>query len=156
MKTANLPRSIIGGKFKDFPCPVTADDWLISITDAGWFDADVEYPFERILFTHFNDTENEGEGEIQDEQAEEIAAFIKTARELKKNVWVNCHAGISRSGAVTQLLIDLGWEFHNSLKSPQRIPNCLVYNKVRQHFPELTQSWDSSNQDIWTAAAKDW
>ena len=101
-----------------------------------------------------------GKGEITNDQALQIATFIKEARDLKKNVWANCHAGICRSGAVVSLLVDLGWEYADSAESPGRIPNHLVYDKVRKHFPELKQSWDKPGlivpeTDIWVAA-KGW
>jgi len=165
VKTANFPRATIEGtRGWNFPFGTTEEDWLISITDANGSDADVEFRFDRILFMKFNDTNKIGEGELSFEQAEEIARFIKEAREKKKNVWANCHAGICRSGAIVSLLIDLGWEYADSRASPGRIPNHLVYDRVRKHFPELKQSWDKpdiilpssgSDPNIWIPA-KDW
>jgi hypothetical protein len=160
MKTANFPRATIQGiNGQNFPFKDSKYDWLISITDFNGTDVEVEYQFERVLFLKFNDTDKVGQGEISNDQALEIATFIKEARDLKKNVWVNCHAGICRSGAITSLLIDLGWEYKDSSQSPGRIPNHLVYDKVRKHFPELKQSWDKDiilpETDIWIAA-KGW
>lgn len=151
MKTANFPRSVISGIYSDFPFPVTAEDWIISITDAEWFDAEIELSFDRILFMRFDDVEDDLEGSFSDAHAKTIADFIKEAREQKKNVWVNCHAGISRSGGVVEVLVRLGWEFIQSGKSCARIPNARVYNKIRVHFAELQQSWDEvvPNTDIW-------
>lgn len=147
MKTGNFSRALITEAYTEFPWPVTDDDWLISITDAGWHDAEVKKPFGRILFTHFNDTQTEGEGEIQDEQALEIANFIKEARALKKNVWANCHAGICRSGAIVAICADLGWIPQKHPTIPTRLPNSLVYNKIRVHFDELKHSWDVAGKE---------
>lgn len=161
MKTANFPRATIRGHGgHNFPFRTTEDDWLVSITDFDGEDLKVEYRFDRVLYMKFNDTDKVGKGEITDDQAQEIANFIKEARDLKKNVWANCHAGICRSGAIVSLLIDLGWEYADSDESPGRIPNHLVYDKVRKHFPELRQSWDKPGLivpevDIWVAA-KGW
>ena len=162
MKTANFPRATIQGlNGHNFPFKTTEDDWLISITDFNGSDVKVEFQFQRILFLKFNDTQKIGEGEISDAQALEIATFIKEAKARQKNIWVNCHAGICRSGAIASLLIDLGWEYADSAESPGRIPNHLVYDKVRKHFPELKQSWDKpgiivgKEIDIWVAA-KGW
>ena len=161
MKTANFPRGTIQGyRGHNFPFPVTDDDWLVSITDSNGDDVKVECRFGRVLFLQFNDTDKVGKGEITNDQALQIATFIKEARDLKKNVWANCHAGICRSGAVVSLLVDLGWEYADSAESPGRIPNHLVYDKVRKHFPELKQSWDKPGlivpeTDIWVAA-KGW
>lgn len=138
-----------------FPFPLSEDDWLISITDEDGADATIAYPFDKVLFMQFHDTQEETNyGAITAEKATEIANFIKRARELKKNVWVNCHAGICRSGAIVCLLGDLGWEIVNHAESPGRIPNHLVYTKIRKNFPELTNSWELET-DIWVAA-KGW
>ena len=155
MKTANFPRAVMLSTAGEFPFPVTGDDWHISISSIDDNDAEIKLPFGRILVMRFNDTCDIGAGEIQNIQAEEIANFIKEARALKKNVWVNCHAGICRSGAVVSLLGDLGWQIVDHSLSPGRIPNWLVYEKVRKHFPELKQSWDKDETDIWVAA-KGW
>lgn len=162
MKTANFPRGTIQGiNGHNFPFGTDENDWLISITDSNGTDVKVEFQFQRILFMQFNDTQKIGKGEITDDQAAEIARFIKEAKELGKNIWVNCHAGICRSGAIVSLLVDLGWEYADSRESPGRIPNHLVYDKVRKHFPELKQSWDKpgiitgQEVDIWVAA-KGW
>ena len=162
MKTASFPRATIQGiNGHNFPFKTTEDDWLISITDFNGTDVAVEFRFDRILFLKFNDTCEIGKGEMSNDQAAEVAQFIKDAKALQKNVWVNCHAGICRSGAIASLLIDLGWEYADSSESPGRIPNHLVYDKVRKHFPELRQSWDKPGiitgeaVDIWVAA-KGW
>lgn len=165
MKTANFPRGTIQGlQGRNFPFKTSEDDWLISITDFNGSDVDVEYRFDRILFMKFNDTLKPNDGGITPDQAREIAEFIKEAREKQKNVWANCHAGICRSGAIVSLLVDLGWELADSDASPGRIPNHVVYDSVRKHFPELKQSWDKpdiiapdsgSDPRIWVAA-KGW
>ena len=156
MKTANFPRAAImkvGARY--FPFPVTENDWLISITDKGNEGAKVAYPFDKILYMEFDDTNDEINGNaITAFQAAQIASFIRDAKELKKNVWVNCHAGICRSGAVVSVLKDLGWETVDHPESPGRIPNHLVYTKVRKNFPELMNSWELET-DIWIAA-KGW
>jgi len=142
MKAGNFPRvNIIGC---NLPFEVTEDDWLVSIADAKTPPALTMLPFGRILYMHFDDVGDERErNAITDEQAKEIADFIKEARAQGKNLWANCHAGICRSGAVVSLAIDLGWEDAKHWNSPGRIPNHLVFNKVRKHFPELTYSWET-------------
>ena len=143
MKTANFPRNVLDGSGGfSFPFPVGQDDWLISIANRENEDANVEASFAKVLFLKFNDTTKRGTGEITKEEALQVATFIKEARTLQKNIWVNCHAGICRSGAVVSLLVDLGWEYQDSHLSPGRIPNCLVYDEIRKQFPELKQSWD--------------
>lgn len=158
MKTANFPRAVIEGlRGQEFPFELSEDDWLISITDFDGEDAKVQQYFPRVLFMKFDDvSDKKNRKGISNEHAREIAQFILEAREQQKNVWVNCHAGICRSGAVVSLLIDLGWEYRDSATSPGRIPNHLVYDKVRKHFPEVSQSWDKpEGQKIWTPAETD-
>lgn len=159
VKTANFPRDVIYGQHGfSFPFSVGEDDWLISIAERNRENVKPEKPFARVLFMKFNDTEKaETEaGRIMPDEALEVANFIKEAKAAQKNVWVNCHAGICRSGAIVSLLIDLGWEYADSSLSPSRIPNWFVYNAVRKHFPELKQSWDKPDlTDIWIAA-KGW
>lgn len=155
MKTANFPRSNIIETYGKFPFWTDEDDWLISIADKGAYNAIPKARFGKVLYLSFNDVDLNtagniitpkaegvlsGLGGITDAQAEQIADFIKEARTLKKNVWVNCHAGMCRSGAVVRVLSELGWELADE-HSPERIPNLLVYNKVRKHFEELNQSW---------------
>lgn len=143
MKTANFPRfTVIKGNFY----PLKMDkDWLISICSVGDKDAPIaEGKFEKILFMKFDDTHEEGPDHrgITVEQAKEIADFIKDAREQNKNVWANCQAGISRSGAIVAILMSLGWEFHETGLSPFRLPNSLVFKRVRQFFPEIQWEWE--------------
>ncbi len=142
MYTANLPR-YAAMRANLWPLD-SSKDWLISISDLYTPPVDIpDGKFERILFSIFCDTSDEDIrcGGITDEQAQEIADFIKEARIEQKNIWANCHAGISRSGAIVTVLLDLGWEFQETGLSPVRIPNTLVYKKVAKHFEELNQSW---------------
>jgi hypothetical protein len=149
MKTANFPRATLVNK--NFPFTLTEKDWLISITDKGGVNLlQTKDIFNNVLFMQFQDTNNTDPmaNGITDAQALEIAEFIKDAKHFKKNVWVNCHAGVCRSGAIVSLLIDLGWEFQDSSMSPMRIPNYLVFKKVSSHFDELKQSWNVSDNTL--------
>lgn len=142
MKTANFPRAVI--ERCQVPFAVTQNDWLISITHVGGDDLRTSLPFGKVLYLRFNDTQREGEGEISPNQARAIAELIQQARSEQRNLYVNCHAGVCRSGAIVALLLDLGWNEHHNSASPRRIPNTLVYECVRKHFPEFRQSWDLS------------
>ena len=148
MKTGNFPRKFIeDGRVIE----MTERDWLISITDRHGEDANVWFPFERILYMKFDDVSDQrNRNSIDGQQSLEIANFIAEARCQQKNVWANCHAGICRSGAVVSLMIDLGWEDAKNPGSPGRIPNTLVYNEIRKHFPEVRHSWDPPSKLIKT------
>lgn len=157
MKTANFPRAVVMGvSSTPLSFHPTENDWLISITDFNNEDAKVIDGFGKILFEKFDDTTDYLDRKsITNEQAKEIAEFIDEAKLRNKNVYVNCHAGICRSGAIVEVLGLLGWDIQNQLvESPGRIPNSLVFDKVRKHFPSLKQSWDVE-EDIW-ASAKGW
>jgi hypothetical protein len=147
MKTGNFPRSVIIETYGRFPFATDKDDWLISIADPCAYNAYPKAYFERVLFLNFADVDHPGQGGITPNQATQIAEMIKEARELKKNVWVNCHMGICRSGGVVRLLGELGWTIVEHELIPHRQPNLLVYNRIRKHFPELHQSWDEFDAD---------
>ena len=136
MKTANLSRSQVTSLSYAPPLEnFSKDDYLISIRDIDAPIKEIVLPVQNILHLAFEDISMEFDGAIEDWQAELIANFIKEAREKKANVWVNCHAGVSRSGAIVELLGQLGWEIDETLKMRNRVPNHLVFNKLRKHFP---------------------
>ncbi len=141
MYTANFPRFTV--VVQDLPFD-SSNDWLISISDRDAAGADIpEGKFERVHRSFFWDvSEDKPERPaINEEQALLIAGFIKLGMSQGKNILVNCHAGISRSGAVVALLMDLGYEFKDTGLSPRRLPNALVYRRIADHFEELQQSW---------------
>ena len=63
---------------------------------------------------------------ISDKQAKEIAEILDSALENDQDVIVNCHAGICRSGAVTEVGVMLGFTDMKSF----RYPNTLVKRKL--------------------------
>jgi protein-tyrosine phosphatase len=141
VKTANFPRSYIEGTYGTVPFEPTGDDWLISISDA--YDAVPQKAFGRVFFFNFMDVEDETHlMAFTDEQAAEMANIIRYAKSMGKNLYVNCHAGICRSGAVVRVLSLLGWELNAYPGRPFVRPNMLVFHRLRRQFPELSQSWD--------------
>lgn len=138
--TANFPRAVVESGFPFDRTP--AKDWLISISDFDTLNAQPVHGFGWIMFARFDDTEDpENSQGISDETALQIASFIEEARKANANVWVNCHAGMCRSGAIVEVLSLLGWVVADEF-SPKRVPNLLVFNKIRKHFPELLNSWE--------------
>lgn len=128
-----------------FPFEVAERDWLISITDPDFGDASVFPKFGRIERFRFWDEEFPGPGAtglFSDQDAERMAEFIKQAEQQQANVWVHCHAGICRSGAVVMVLVDLGWEHcENWHYCAKPIPNRLVSKMLSSRFEQLRQSW---------------
>lgn len=73
---------------------------------------------------------------MTEEQGKEIADFIKANHD--SSIIVHCRAGISRSAAITKLLLELGWEEGKVLRvHDQRHANVHVYTTVKKHFSEL-------------------
>jgi len=62
-----------------------------------------------------------GEFAITDEQAKEIASLLKHAKENNMNVIAHCHAGVFRSGAVTEVGIMLGFSDTETFRCPNRL-----------------------------------
>jgi hypothetical protein len=62
-----------------------------------------------------------GEFAITDEQAKEIASLLKHAKENNMNVIAHCHAGVFRSGAVTEVGIMLGFNDTETFRCPNRL-----------------------------------
>lgn len=126
---------------------------LIQIQDIGtWSFAQPKFKdkFIKVYQFKFDDLDetgltNNGDGimvdmrdnRITDEQAKDIADILLTAKQNGSNIVVHCHAGICRSGAVTECGVIYGFEDSKS----HRIPNTLVKKKILKHLG-LTNSWD--------------
>lgn len=91
------------------------------------------------LLQKFDDVHDDQPNAITHQQASEIARFITEGKD--KNIFVNCHAGVCRSGAIVEILLALGWKQLDNDFAEQRIPNTTVFHKIRKQFPELLQSW---------------
>jgi predicted protein tyrosine phosphatase len=95
-------------------------------------DMDHEFPkplkdFKVIHQFKFDD-ETEGPNVITDEQAKKIAEALTEAKEKNMNVVVHCFAGLCRSGAVTDVGIEIGF----NPPDRARHPNSLVRMKLRK------------------------
>ena len=65
-------------------------------------------------------------------QAKQIAEILIN-NVNKSNIIVHCHAGVSRSGAVTQVGLDIGYGLFNF--SNLRTVNNTVYSEIKKHIP---------------------
>jgi predicted protein tyrosine phosphatase len=115
---------------------------LIQIQDIGTWE--FAKPLHKDKFTEIHqfefqdvDVDVEEAGPIQDDQAKAIADILLRAKENDNNIVVHCHAGICRSGAVTECGVIMG--FRDTWT--ERIPNVLVKQKILKHLG-LTNSWD--------------
>lgn len=69
---------------------------------------------------------------ITDAQAEQIAAKLLEWESKGLNIIVHCHAGLCRSGAVTLVMVERGYD-DPILENPEkyeRIPNIYVFDKI--------------------------
>lgn len=154
MLTANLPYLLatsenFGQYFLDQQ-PVKGKDYFISIATER--NERIRTPLhDDTLYLEFYDTGNPLVlGGFSDLQAIKTAGFIRVAQQNKANLWVNCQAGISRSGAIVDILIRLGWTDLNSPLQEKRHPNPIVWHKLISHFPELKDAqYPFKNHQDW-------
>lgn len=116
---------------------------LIRIQDPATEFKPTKYSFKEVHCFEFLDIEEDGltnngdgtwedmsEFAITDEQAKEIARLLKHALDNHMNVMVHCHAGICRSGAVTEVGSMIGFTPTERYRSP----NLLVKKKLMRLF----------------------
>lgn len=103
---------------------------MIRILDPGaWFEKTKYHDsFMRVDRFYFLDTDDEETG-IQEPDAVGISQMIKEAKEKNWNVIVHCHAGLCRSGAVTEVCKEIGF---TPVEGRPRQPNITVLNRLRQ------------------------
>ena len=80
---------------------------------------------------------------FSDIQAELIAAALQGAFNKQQDVIVHCHAGICRSGAVTEAGLLMGFTLPDNYHYV-RIPNTLVFSKLRKQLG-FTFSFEGTN-----------
>lgn len=117
MKVQNISMiSFIHGSFQHW------GGTLIQICDPGTTHPDPpkDVHFDEVIRLSFFDAENSTGPSEQD--ALTIANVIKS----KRNITVHCHAGLCRSGAVTEAAIAYGYE---ATRNP-RIPNLRLKNQL--------------------------
>ena len=90
-------------------------------------------------FKFWDDEDDNVENNISENQAEKIAQVLQNCFDNNINIMVHCHAGICRSGAVVEAGSLLGFDIPDGIN--KRIPNRLVFNKIRKHLG-LKFSWE--------------
>ena len=104
---------------------------LIQISDCDSSPLEPARTFTEVHRFWFDDVEDESDkNSVNDTQIEQIAEILKRAYEKNQDVVVNCHAGLCRSGAITEVGIMLGFKDAET----KRIPNLLVKNKLATHL----------------------
>ena len=115
----------------------------IQITDPCCSFEPAQNNFAEIHRFEFLDDNLEGEGHefsINDTQAEMIADILRRAYQSQQHVIVSCHAGLCRSGAITEIMVS---NFGYIPGGTPRHPNLLVVHKVLKRLglgydPELS------------------
>lgn len=138
MLTSNFSRNQVSDvRFLVDESNFDGENWLISIRDSDAQTVQIKLPMDKVLHVAFDDISLPFAGSITTQQAAMMADFIRLAKARKVNLWVNCHAGVCRSGAVVEILKHLGWTINEQIRSRQRVPNVLVYNKLREQFSNV-------------------
>lgn len=95
---------------------------LIRIQDPATEFKPTKYKFKEVYCFEFLDAEDEDnfdeDFKISDQQAANIAALLKRAMATSMNVMVHCHAGICRSGAVTEVGTMIGFTATERFRQP--------------------------------------
>ena len=109
---------------------------LIQIVDPGVEFPTPKYDFRRVHQFYFLDVEESDsekfyyEAAITNADAKGIAAALTEAWKEHMNVVVHCHMGVSRSGAVAEVGVMMG--FRDTEKF--RIPNLMVKHKLMYYL----------------------
>jgi predicted protein tyrosine phosphatase len=103
---------------------------LIQITDPATFFPTPKRVFKEVHQFEFLDAEDTDgfpdDAKISDEQAEQLVGLLQHAMDNSMNVLVHCHAGICRSGAVTEVGTMMGF----TATERYRQPNLRVKHKM--------------------------
>lgn len=136
----NISMSDARQGFHHYPGP---NSILIQITDPASEPPKPAQEFKEIHHFEFLDIEPPSEGwqvfGIQPEQCRAIVTLLKHALENDMNVVVHCHAGLCRSGAVTEVGVTMG--FQDTCCT--RIPNIHVKHGLMR---ELGWTYDSEEK----------
>ena len=107
-----------------------ANTWLIQIMDPACSFPTPKYNFAMVSQFEFLDAEDADgfpdECKISDDQARQLVNILQSALDMHMNVMVHCHAGICRSGAVTEIGTMLGFTATERF----RMPNLRVKHKM--------------------------
>lgn len=95
---------------------------LIRIQDPATEFKPTKYNFKEVYCFEFLDAEDGDEFDddfkISDEQAQQIVSLLEHALTNSMNVLVHCHAGICRSGAVTEVGTMMGFTATERFRQP--------------------------------------
>lgn len=127
---------------------------LIQIVDPPGDFPTPKYAFKEVHQFEFLDVEEKDEVldeamRCSHEQAAELARLLQHALENRMNVIVHCHAGVCRSGAVTEIGVMLGFEDTEVFRSP----NLLVKHRMMK---ALGWGYDENEPHTINGVTTDW
>lgn len=115
---------------------------LIQITDCGGSFPTPKVKFEKVFQFDFHDSELSDEDfSPKPHHGHQLVEILKMALEERRNVVVHCHAGICRSGAVTEVGVIMGFIDPEVI----RMPNLLV---KRYMMEALGLTYDYNSEKI--------
>lgn len=96
---------------------------LIQITDPASWRPTPKHTFKEIHHFEFLDIEDDDHADdpemyISESQAKELVRLLRHAYDNKMNVVVHCFAGVSRSAAIAQVGINMGFQEVEKFRSP--------------------------------------
>ena len=112
-----------------------ANSMLISIADPASWRPEAKHQFKERHNFEFLDVEEKDEVleeamKCSHEQAAELVRLLHHALDNDMNVVVHCFAGVSRSGAVCEVGVIMGFQDTESF----RAPNLLVKHRMMKHL----------------------
>lgn len=142
IENVSMTDAIVGHHYDPGP-----NSMLIRIQDPATEFRPVKHAFKYVEEFEFLDAEDSDgfpdECKISDAQAEKLVTLLKFALEHRVNVVVHCHAGICRSGAVTEVATMMGFTPTERF----RMPNLRVKHKMMK---ALGLTYDSDEKQGFT------
>ena len=142
IENVSMTDAIVGHHYDPGP-----NSMLIRIQDPATEFRPVKHEFKYVEEFEFLDAEDSDgfpdECKISDAQAEKLVTLLKFALEHRVNVVVHCHAGICRSGAVTEVATMMGFTPTERF----RMPNLRVKHKMMK---ALGLTYDSDEKQGFT------
>ena len=126
---------------------------LIQIVDPAYEFPVPKYQFRETHQFEFLDAERDDnypdEAKITDQQAAELVQLLQHALSQRMNVIVHCHAGVCRSGAVTEVGVMLGFKDTEAFRSP----NLLAKHRMMK---ALGWTYDENEPHTINGETTDW
>lgn len=138
---------------------------LIQIVDPDMEFPTPKYNFNKTIQLKFLDVEHHDgivyNDAITDNDAMIIANALKMALEDNMNVIVHCHAGVCRSGAVTEVGVMLGFQDTQGFRAPNLLVKRKLMEQLGMVFEDtqhtingnpIPEDWTNDNEKVFILA----